>query len=176
LKPKPIGHRPSAMAIAAWLLDAGLGGIEGLDHALTCIAPTLTDLASLEDDAISAAVAPLGMKGVALKKMQAAIGMLRGEVGAAFGSARRPSAERSLLAPLDLGTSVTSEAAALSTMPPRFPLVHPARLPAPSERANRRNSAPAIASTFADSITEAAEYACIDRTPLVRPLCARAPC
>lgn len=112
---------PGEAAIERWLEEAGLGANEGLLDALLDVADDMTKLRGLTDAQLTSVIRPLKMKSLRQRKTQAAFATLRMEAKAFEPDARELEwrdgvLERPLDAPLDLGTSVTAEAA--NAMPP----------------------------------------------------------
>lgn len=113
-------------AIVVWCQDAGLDGIDGLSDVLLSEAEDLNKLREQVEnnwDGLMAALVPLDLKGIKIRKVRAALGALKTEAQAFQPEAamtwREGVQERILHAPLDLGTSVTSEAAQLQPVPMR---------------------------------------------------------
>jgi hypothetical protein len=139
--PAPLRNRKEE-GLVKWCEEAGLDSIEGLHEALLSEVEDLDqlrDLVSTSWDTLMEALGPLGLKGIRLKKVHSALGSLAQEAKAfertiegegAF-TYREGVLERALIAPIDLDTSITHEAAQLHAMPPpRRPKIGDLRRPA----------------------------------------------
>ena len=72
------GKLPGEHELARWLSEGGLDNIDGLAAALAHMAPAgLSQLKVASDDEVLAAIAVLGLRGIKLRKVQAAFTTLR---------------------------------------------------------------------------------------------------
>ena len=149
----PAARPAGEMGIANWLENAGLGRVHGLIEALLTVAKDLDSLRDVEQSRFDHAIGPLKLKpkGIKYKKLQSALGVLKGEVAAFVPNlgATEPEwvdgkLERPLLAPLDHDTSVTR--VTIADMPaPKLPKIGDLRMPANPNRprAKSRTALPA---------------------------------
>ena len=91
--PRPAGE----VAVQNWLEDSGLMEMDGLLSALVVVAPDLTRLSQLSDEKLLDALKPLKLRSLKIRKIHAAIIVLRQEreafVRSTIGSTTSPSTD-----------------------------------------------------------------------------------